>query len=46
LASQHCQAPKRFEVETGEAEFHAGVADHYRAIYYEALDQIIQCIDD
>ena len=40
------KAPKRFEVGTGEAEFHASVENHYRAIYYEALDLIIQCIDD
>ena len=40
------QSTKRFGVRTGEAEFHATVEDHYRAIYYEALDLIIQCIND
>ena len=40
------KAPKRFEVGIGEAEFHVNVEEHYRAIYYEALDLIIQCIDD
>ena len=40
------KAPKRFEVGTGETEFHASVEDHYSAIYYETLEFIIQCIGD
>ena len=40
------KVPRRFEIGDGEAEFHANVEDHYRSIYYEALDLIIQCIDD
>ncbi|XP_065886227.1 zinc finger MYM-type protein 1-like [Dysidea avara] len=40
------KAPKIFEVGIGEAGFHVNVEEHYRAIYYEALDLIIQCIDD
>ena len=38
--------PKRFETWEAEAEFSATVEDHYRRIYFEALDLIIACIKD
>ena len=40
------KAPRRFEIGESQAEFPSSVEDHYRAIYYEALDLILQCIDD
>jgi len=40
------RAPRRIEIGESPAEFHSNVIDHYRAFYFEALDLIIQCIDD
>lgn len=40
------RAPRRIEIGESPAEFHANVIDHYRVFYFEALDLIIQCIDD
>ncbi len=38
--------PKRFEVGNSQGEFHSTAEDHYRQIYYEALDLIISCIEN
>ena len=38
--------PRRFEVGEAEAEFSETVEDHYRKIYFEALDLIIACVND
>ena len=40
------KASKRLKIGNSEAKFYVIVEDHYRVIYYEALDLIIQCIDD
>ena len=40
------RAPRRIEIGESPAEFHGNVIDHYRVFYFEALDLIIQCIDD
>ena len=40
------RAPRRIEIGESSAEFHGNVIDHYRVFYFEALDLIIQCIDD
>ena len=40
------KAPRRTEIEEGTGDFHTTVVDHYRVIYFEAMDVIIQCIDD
>ena len=39
------KAPRRIELGESPAEFHSNVIDHYRMLYFEALDLIIQCID-
>ena len=40
------RAPRRIEIGESPAEFHGNVIDYYRVFYFEALDLIIQCIDD
>ena len=40
------RVPARYEVGTGQPEFHDSAKDHYRQIYYEARDLIINCITD
>ena len=40
------KAPRRTEIGEGTGDFHTTVVDHYRVIYFEAMDLIIQCIDD
>ena len=40
------RAPRRIEIGESPAEFHGNVISHYRVFYFEALDLIIQCIDD
>lgn len=40
------KAPRRIEIGEGTGDFQTTVADHYRAIYFEAMDSVIQCIDD
>ena len=40
------RAARRIEIGESPAEFHGNVIDHYRVFYFEALDLIIQCIDD
>ena len=38
--------PRCTEIGEGTGDFHTTVVDHYRVIYFEAMDLIIQCIDD
>ena len=38
------RVPQRFETANASAEFHPTVEQHYRQMYYEALDLIITCI--
>ena len=40
------KVPRRIEIGEGTGDFHTTVVDHYRVIYFEAMDLIIQCIDD
>ena len=40
------KAPKRFEVREARAEFSETTEEHFRRIYFEALDLIISCIRD
>ena len=40
------KAPRRIEIGEGTGDFHTTVVDHYRVIYFEAMDLVIQCIDD
>ena len=40
------KALRRTEIGEGTGDFHTTVVDHYRVIYFEAMDLIIQCIDD
>ena len=35
-----------FCLQKSPTEFHSNVIDHYRMLYFETLDLIIQCIDD
>ena len=38
------RAPRDREIGTGDSAFAESVQDHYRRIYYEALDLIVNCI--
>ena len=40
------RAPARIEVGSSAGHFHTTVEDHYRAIYYEALDLAVECSSD
>ena len=40
------KVPKRFEQGDAPAEFHLTPRSHYRQVYYEALDLLVQAIDD
>ena len=40
------KAPRCTEIGEGTGDFHTTVVDHYRVIYFEAMDLIIQCVDD
>ena len=40
------KAPRCTEIGEGTGDFHTTVVDHYRVIYFEAMDLTIQCIDD
>ena len=40
------RAPRHLEVGSSVGDFHASVEDHYRAIYYEALDLVTMVITD
>ena len=40
------RAPRCLEVGSSDGDFHASVEDHYRAIYYEALDLVIMGITE
>lgn len=40
------KVPKRFEQGDAPAEFHSTPKNHYRQVYYEALDLLVQAIDD
>lgn len=40
------RAPRHLEVGSSDGDFHASVEDHYRAIYYEALDLVTMGITD
>ena len=38
------RAPRDREIGTGDSSFAESVQDHYRRIYYEALDLVVNCI--
>ena len=38
------KAPHRYEVGTSSGHFPASIEDHYRSIYFEAIDTLVQCI--
>ena len=40
------KVPKRFEQGNAPAEFHSTPKSHYRQVYYEALDLLVQAIED
>ena len=40
------KAPRRFEIGSSDGTFHTTVEDHYRQIYYEALDFVVEAIGD
>ena len=40
------KVPKRFEQGDAPAEFHLTPKSHYRQVHYEALDLLVQAIDD
>lgn len=40
------KVPKCFEQGDAPAEFHSTPKSHYRQVYYEALDLLVQAIDD
>ena len=46
LFYQEKGTPRRIEVGEGTGDFHTTVVDHYRVIYFEAMDLIIQSTDD
>ncbi len=46
LLPQKRKAPKRLEIGDGECYFSATVEDHYRQIYFEALDLAVTSIQD
>lgn len=41
-----CKAPRRYEVGDGTAVTPSSPEDHFKVIYYEALDTVIGCISD
>lgn len=41
-----CRTPQRFEVGLSAGSFHESPEDHYRQIYFEALDHAIEAIHD
>ena len=38
------KAPCRYEIGTSSSHFPASIEDHYRPIYFEAIDTLVQCI--
>ena len=40
------RSPSRFEVGSSSGHFHTTVEDHYRAVYYEVLDLVVEGIKD
>lgn len=40
------KAPKRYEIGSSAGDFHENPEDYYRQVYYQALDLIINCIED
>ena len=45
LPRQH-KAPKRYDDGLSTGYFHDSTKEHYKQIYYEALDHIISCVED
>ena len=44
MIPRHRKVPRRFETGSAEAEFPSSPSSHYRRIYYEGLDLIINCV--
>ena len=40
------RVPRRFEMGIAEAEFPSTPEEHYRRIYFEALDLVVACIQE
>lgn len=40
------KAPRRTEIGDSTGDFHTTAVDHYRVMYFEAMDLVIQCIND
>ena len=40
------KAPQRFQIDSTDGDFHTSSEDHYRQIYYEALDFVVQAVCD
>lgn len=40
------KAPQRFQIGSTDGDFHTSSEDHYRQIYYEALDFVVQAVRD
>lgn len=40
------KVPRHIEIGEGTRDFQTTAVDHYRAIYFEAMGLVIQCIDD
>ena len=40
------KAPKRYEIGSSAGDFHENPKDYYGQVYYQALDLIVNCIED
>ena len=40
------RAPRHLEIGSSDGDFHTSVEDHYRAVYYEALDLVTMGINN
>ena len=45
LLAQKRQRPARYFVGDALAEFYESAEEHYRRIYFEAIDTVVKCIE-